>query len=119
VVLAAAGALMLLCSFTLPESRAARPPRIDALGGTLVAAGLGALVFGIIGGPEYGWLSPWVLATLVAGLVLLCAFTVSQLRVREPLLDVRLFRNRGFSAGALSLTVQFGVTFGVFLILIQ
>src|SRR5699024_1064254 len=37
VVLAAVGALMLLCSFTLPESRADVPPRIDALGGTLVA----------------------------------------------------------------------------------
>lgn len=119
VVLAAVGALMLLCSFTLPESRADVPPRIDALGGTLVAVSLGCLVFGIISGPEYGWSSPVVVATLVVGFVVLAAFVVSQLRAREPLLDVRLFRNRGFSAGALSLTVQFGVTFGVFLILIQ
>ncbi len=119
IVLAASGALMLLCSFTLPESRADVPPRIDVLGGILVAAGLGSLVFGIISGSEYGWTSPAVVATLAAGLALLAAFAVSQLRVRAPLLDVRLFRNRGFSTGALSLTVQFGVTFGVFLILIQ
>ncbi|QDQ98102.1 MFS transporter [Tomitella fengzijianii] len=119
IVLSAAGAVMLLCVLTLPESRSPVPPRIDAVGGVLVAAGLGLLVFGIISGPEHGWASVPVLATIGGGLVLVVAFVVTQLRMREPLLDVRLFRSRGFSAGALSLTVQFGVTFGVFLILIQ
>ncbi|WP_182357813.1 MFS transporter [Tomitella gaofuii] len=119
VVLAAAGAVMMLAATTLPESRSPVPPRIDVLGSVLVAAGLGLLVFGIISGPEHGWTSAPVLATIGVGLMLVAAFVAAQLRLREPLLDVRLFRSRGFSAGALSLTVQFGVTFGVFLILIQ
>src|SRR5690625_7322870 len=91
---------MLLCSCTLPESRADVPPRIDALGGTLVAVSLGCLVFGIISGPEYGWSSPVVVATLVVGFVVLAGFVVSRLRAGGPRLDGRPFRRRGLAARA-------------------
>jgi MFS family permease len=47
------------------------------------------------------------------------AFVVVELRSSAPLLDVRLFTHRGFGAGALSVTIQFLVTFGVFLLLVQ
>lgn len=119
IVLAAAGAAMLLCALTLPESRSPVPPRIDVPGGLAVATGLGLLVFGIIEGPGRGWTSAPVAGCLAAGAAVLAGFVAWQLRAAEPLLDVRLFARRGFSTGALSLTVQFGVTFGVFLILIQ
>ena len=44
---------------------------------------------------------------------------IMELRVAAPLLDVRLFARRGFGAGSLSVTIQFLVTFGVFLLLVQ
>lgn len=119
VALTVAGAVSLACALTLPESRAATPPRIDLGGSITVAVGLGAIVFAVIEGPVRGWTAPLTLGPLVIGVVALAVFVRWQLRAPEPLLDVRLFRGRGFSAGALSLTLQFGVTFGVFLILIQ
>jgi Na+/melibiose symporter-like transporter len=47
------------------------------------------------------------------------AFVVWELRVRQPMLDPRLFRLRGFSAGALTVTVQFFASFGLFFVVLQ
>ncbi|OBA45341.1 hypothetical protein A5789_07280 [Nocardia sp. 852002-51101_SCH5132738] len=47
------------------------------------------------------------------GLISVAALIITELRAEHPLIDVRLFRRRGFSSGALSITIQFLVTFGV------
>src|SRR5699024_2850732 len=59
-----------------------------------------------------------VIALAVAALGL-AAFVVAELRADDPLLDVRYFRRRGFTTGALSVTLQFLTTFGFFLLLVQ
>ena len=51
------------------------------------------------GGHTTGWQSPFVLATLVAGIVLLIAFVLIESRVAEPMIRLSLFRIRAFSAG--------------------
>jgi EmrB/QacA subfamily drug resistance transporter len=62
------------------------------------AAALG-LVWGLVRGSSAGWASPEVVGALAAGAVLAVAFTRWELRARAPMLPMRLFAIRGFSAG--------------------
>jgi EmrB/QacA subfamily drug resistance transporter len=67
-----------------------------------VALGTGAalgLVWGLVRGSSAGWTSPEVAGTLAAAAVLAVAFTGWELRACAPMLPMRLFRIRGFSAG--------------------
>ena len=47
------------------------------------------------------------------------AFVWHELRIANPLFDIRLFRNRSLAAGSLNLFLVFAVMFGIFLVLIQ
>ncbi len=108
-------ALIPLAARTVAERR--RPElSLDPVGGTLAALGLGALIFGIIEGPERGWSEPLTVATLVAGVLGLVAFVVHERRTPEPLLDVRLYRSPGLAAGSVLVTLQFFAAFGFFVL---
>jgi EmrB/QacA subfamily drug resistance transporter len=90
-----------LILFAIPPAPARRADarRIDFLGALLCAAGLGGPVFALIEQPRLGWSSVAVLAPLIAGVALLAAFMIYESRVRDPMLPLRLFRRRNFSAG--------------------
>jgi MFS family permease len=62
---------------------------------------LGAITYGIqpYGGSAEGWGNPLVIGGLVVGAALLAGFVVIELRHREPMVDLRLFRARAFAAG--------------------
>jgi EmrB/QacA subfamily drug resistance transporter len=67
-----------------------------------LALGSGAvlgLVWGLVRGSSAGWASPEVGGTLAAGAVLVAAFIGWERRARAPMLPMRLFGSRGFSAG--------------------
>jgi EmrB/QacA subfamily drug resistance transporter len=87
---------------------------IDPLGSTLSAAGMASLVFAIIEGPNKGWGSSKVVAALIAAAVTLVAFVLWELHTTKGVLDVRLFMNRPFGAGSVSVLVQFFAAFGFF-----
>jgi EmrB/QacA subfamily drug resistance transporter len=110
VVLAAVALLGTLA--IVPATRDAQPPRLDLVGTLLSAAGLAALVFGVIEGPERGWSEPTTLLSLLTGVAGIAAFVLWELRRREPMLDPRHFGRRGFAAGTLSMSVQFFAAFG-------
>jgi len=103
----------------VPESVDPDRPRLDVAGGALSLVAVASIVFGIIEGPERGWTDGVTLVALAAGLVAAVAFIAWELRAKEPMLDPRLFRLRGFSAGALTITVQFFAAFGFFFVAIQ
>jgi len=96
----------------VPATRESRPPRLDPVGTMISVCGLAGLVFGIIEGPSRGWSDPFTAAALGAGAAALAAFVAWELRRREPMLDPRNFRLRGFGAGSLSISVQFFAAFG-------
>jgi EmrB/QacA subfamily drug resistance transporter len=83
----------------LEESSQAQPGRFDLAGFVLSGLGLGLLMYGVSEGPDLGWHRPEVLATIAAGLVLLAAMTVVELRSPAPMVDLRLLGNRLFRAG--------------------
>jgi len=66
--------------------------------GLATAAALG-LLSGLVRGSSADWASPEVVGTLAAGAVLAVAFIAWELRARAPMLPMRLFGFRGFSAG--------------------
>ena len=99
-----------LALIALPNSFGARL-RADLLGLVLSGAGLLGLVYGIVRGNDAGWSSFEVLASLIAGGVLLLAFVAWESRASAPLLPLRLFRDRSFSVANV---VGFGFSFGAF-----
>ena len=84
------------------------PERIDLRGLATLVLGLGALVFGIMQGPDWGWSNLAVWLTLAFGILMLVAFAVIESRVPGPLIEVDLFRNLAFTACNLVIfTAQF------------
>ncbi|WP_243436527.1 MFS transporter [Streptomyces sp. FH025] len=107
--------LVPLAALRLRESRGAGPS-LDAVGTLLVSLGLFGVVLGLIRGNPDGWASPLVLASLAGGVALLIAFVLYEQRWAEhPMLPMRLFRNRAFSAvngsGLLMFLGMFGSIF--------
>jgi predicted MFS family arabinose efflux permease len=77
------------------------------------------VVFGIIEGPSQGWTAPITVTALVVGVLAGVALAMWELRADDPMLDPRLFRVPGFSAGSLTVMVQFFASFGLFFIVLQ
>jgi EmrB/QacA subfamily drug resistance transporter len=72
---------------------------LDLAGLALVTAGALGVVWGLVRSSDAGWGSAEVVATLAAGVLLLAAFVAWEARARHPMLPLRLFRTRSFSAG--------------------
>ena len=72
---------------------------LDLPGVALVTGGMLGLVWGLVRGNLAGWSSAEVVGSLAAGLVLLAGFVAWELRTRAPMLPMRFFRSRAFSAG--------------------
>jgi EmrB/QacA subfamily drug resistance transporter len=71
--------------------------RIDYLGAAVLSVGLSAIVlFTSLGGTSYSWGSPFMIALIVIGVVMLILFPFVEHRASEPILPNALFRNRIF-----------------------
>jgi EmrB/QacA subfamily drug resistance transporter len=81
------------------QSHEAQPGRFDIPGFLLSGVGLGLLMYGVSEGPVKGWHSTDVLVTVAVGAVLLAAMVAVELRTTEPMINLRLLRNRLFRAG--------------------
>jgi EmrB/QacA subfamily drug resistance transporter len=109
-----------LMVWLVPDSRDPKPGRLDPVGVVLSVLGLVLLVYGIIKGGELAdFTDAKVLATIIAGVVVLIGFVVHEKRSDHPSLDVTYFRNKVFSAAMAAIALVFfalmGVTFfGVF-----
>ena len=90
---------------------------LDFGGALLSIGGLLALLYAVIEGPNVGWLSLETLGLFGVAFGLLAGFVVWELRIPHPMLDPRLFRNRAFSVGSLSITLSFFAMFGMFFLL--
>ena len=90
---------------SLQEVGARTPAKIDWLGNVLFGLGLIGILVGITyglipyGGHAMGWTNPLVLTGLFGGLALLVAFCITEMRVAQPMFDLKLLRIRAFAAG--------------------
>ncbi len=96
---------------TLPTVREQAHHRIDYLGAALLAGCLSAIVLTLtLGGTTYKWGSPFIVVLGCAGAVLLVLFVAVERRAAEPVLPIRLFKNRVFTvASAIGLIVGFAL----------
>jgi EmrB/QacA subfamily drug resistance transporter len=72
----------------------------DALGTITFLIGLTGLVYGISKGGISGWNNTAVIASLIVAAVLLPGFVLIESRVKSPMLDLSIFKNRLFSAAS-------------------
>jgi len=98
---------------------AAEAPAVDWPGAALIGASVLSFVFGAIEAPSRGWSDPVVCVSIAAGVALAAIFGFVECRRRHPRLEVRLFGNAEFAAGAATITVLFLATFGFFFLLMQ
>ncbi len=75
--------------------------RQDYLGAVLISLGLAGLVYALIDGPSNGWAAPTLVAG-VAGALLLLGFPLLELRIRHPMVPLRIFASRQFSGANLT-----------------
>ncbi|MDT7781943.1 MAG: hypothetical protein QOF58_362 [Pseudonocardiales bacterium] len=104
---------LIACVVYLPESVTDGRRRLDLVGTVLSIAWIAAVVYGTIEGPRRGWTDQWVLGAYAVALVLFVGFIVVELRSKDPMLDLRTFRDSGFAGSVLA---GFAVYFGLFAI---
>jgi EmrB/QacA subfamily drug resistance transporter len=81
---------------TLDEHREPEAGRFDLAGFFLAGAGLASVMYSVSEGPFKGWGSPLIVVTGLVGVVLLAAMVVVELRLSQPMVDLRLFGDRLF-----------------------
>jgi EmrB/QacA subfamily drug resistance transporter len=102
--------------FFVPESPIKTPARIDWGGAALMSLGLSAVLLAVSEGNAWGWSSVRVLGLIAAGAVVLVLWARYELRVAQPLVDMRMMRLRGvWTTNVTALMVGFGM-FGSFLL---
>jgi EmrB/QacA subfamily drug resistance transporter len=122
---------ILLLTRRIADSPVGEQPRLDFVGTVLSAAGLGALVFGVLRSSEWGWIHPkpdgpsWAnlsptLWLILIGLFVIWLFSRWEARVQarggEPLVKPGLLRNRQLSGGLLMFFFQYLAQAGLFFV---
>jgi EmrB/QacA subfamily drug resistance transporter len=107
---------IVLTAMFVPESRAARPRRLDPVGQVLVIVALASLTYAIIEGGRRGWRSAEIVSLFVLSVACFGSLIAYELRREEPLLEVRFFRSVPFS-GASAIAVCLFAAIGGFLFL--
>ncbi len=93
---------------SLRELGVRTPGRLDWAGALSFGVGLTVLLVGITYGIQpyreatTGWTNPWVYGSIAAGSAILMAFCFIELRVEQPMVDIRLFRSAAFGMGNLA-----------------
>ncbi|WEO96595.1 DHA2 family efflux MFS transporter permease subunit [Streptomyces sp. FXJ1.172] len=115
-LLALALALRLL-PHDVPDARTRADARLDVRGLLMLSPGLALLLYGLARGGERGDFTAFAaLLPILAGAALTAAFVRRALTVREPLLDLRLLRDRTFAAGITTLALFTCGYFGAMLL---
>jgi EmrB/QacA subfamily drug resistance transporter len=110
------GIALLGVFFGVPESPVRTPGRLDVVGALILSVSLVSLLLGISKGREWGWGSGNTIGLLALGVVALLVFVVVELRVREPLVDMRLMALRGVWATNLVALIFGFAMFGTFVL---
>ncbi|MBF4585720.1 MFS transporter [Curtobacterium sp. VKM Ac-2887] len=102
--------------FGMPESPVRKPGRLDLVGTGVLTVSLVSLLIAISEGETWGWGDGKTIGLLILGAVALVAFVFVELRVKAPLIDVRLFKIRGvWTAHVVALVFGFAM-FGTFVL---
>lgn len=94
---------------SVKESRdPTRPRSIDFAGTVLIAAILAPLIFALTNGTAWGWLSLQTIGCFVISIASIVAFVIVEKRVKAPLLDLQLLRNKVLVGAAIAILLGSG-----------
>jgi len=110
-------ATFLIGLFGLKEHKEPHAGKFDLPGFILSGAGLAAVLFALSKGPQDGWGSPIVLVPLVGGLLAFALLVYVETHVEEPMLALRLFKERMFRNANIVTGLAFGSFAGLLFIL--
>ncbi|WP_263754417.1 MFS transporter [Kosakonia cowanii] len=98
--------------YVLPKDSLRNKRRsFDFPGAVTVTVGATLLVYALVQGPEDGWLSGHILFSLSLAAISLLLFVTIEARSQDPLMPLRLFRNRSLVTGMAMTSIYMG-TFG-------
>ncbi|WP_329365365.1 MFS transporter [Streptomyces sp. NBC_00669] len=87
-------AVTVLCAgvvfFLVPESKVRAQGKVDWVGAGLLSVGLATLLLGISQGPKWGWTDTYTMTLFAVAALTLVAWVLVELRVAEPIVDIRL-----------------------------
>jgi EmrB/QacA subfamily drug resistance transporter len=109
------GIFALIVTLTqVAESKRPDAPRPDVAGFITFSVSLAGLVYGLIRSQPDGWGSATVLISLAIAVALMATFIAVELRIKDPMLDLRLLRVPTFNGG---LIAAFGISASIFSLL--
>jgi EmrB/QacA subfamily drug resistance transporter len=108
-------ALVLVHRF-VPESPIKSPSRVDVVGATLLSGGLVAMLVALTEGESWGWTSARILLLFASAAALLVAWALAELRVSEPMVDMRMLAVRQVLFTNLTAIVSGFAMFGTFVL---
>ncbi|MGC2424975.1 MAG: MFS transporter [Nitrospirota bacterium] len=97
----------------VPPVQEKEKEKIDFLGAVLFASGLSFIVLAVNEGAKLGWGSGSITAYFISGVILLTLFMVVELKVKHPLIDLRLFKDSTFLLGNLAGMLSYYVLFSI------
>jgi DHA2 family multidrug resistance protein len=101
-----------------PYLRGTRPGRIDFIGFALLAVWISALQLALDKGQQEDWLnSNFIRSLLAVGVIGAIIFVIWELSVDEPLVNLRVFKDRNFAMGTITMTIMGVVLYGSIAIL--
>ncbi|MGP8006244.1 MAG: MFS transporter [Acidimicrobiales bacterium] len=103
----------------VPNSKNPASDRPDPVGAGLSTLGLGLLLWGIIEAPGRGWSSPAILGALSGAVVVVASFVVWERHIDHPMLPLRFFSNRRYSAAIAALALVLFAMLGMFFLMTQ
>ncbi|HSW74726.1 MAG TPA: MFS transporter [Candidatus Saccharimonadales bacterium] len=93
--------------------------KLDFVGIALMTVGIFGITWGLIRSSSLGWGNVEITGALIAGLLTLIAFALWELHVAQPMLQIRLFRLRAFSAGNTATFFLYSSMFGALFFVAQ
>ena len=96
-----------------------RPGRFDVVGALTATLGSTLLVYGFISAPGRGWTGPVTVGSFAVAAALIATFVRTEQRIRQPLLDLVLLRNRRRVGGILTMALMVGSQFAFFFFTVQ
>jgi EmrB/QacA subfamily drug resistance transporter len=111
-------AIVLSLAF-VAESRDPASRSFDVPGQVLFIMGVGALTYALIQGGHSGWLSPEILGCFAIAIVMLVLFVRSELRARDPMMDVHVFRDPVYDAAIFAVFATLFCIYGTLFIITQ
>jgi EmrB/QacA subfamily drug resistance transporter len=101
------------------ESQDPASRSFDVPGQVLFIVGIGALTYALIQGGHSGWLSPVILGSFAAAVVILVLFVRYELHARDPMMDMHVFTNKVYDAAIFAVFATLFCVYGTLFLITQ